>query len=203
MIFLHTGSQMVIKIVDMKRILKYLILFFCLYISIGNLIAQIDYIETRNNVGDILFNPNTDNPMFELIDESNILPYNTLCGFLIEGERYRVLEYFAQNYESDTISGATGYITIRFIVNYKGETDRYRVYETDNQYKPIKFPENITQSLLELTRKLDGWITTLDYKLDHYNCIEIEENENKKYAYDYYQYILFKIKDGQIETILP
>jgi hypothetical protein len=133
-------------------------------------------------VGDIPFDAAIDNPAFELIDEDNILPYNTICGFYIEGERYAVLNYFRENVRLDTIKGATGYITIRFIVNHKGQTDRFRVYEMDNNYKTCYFPSGIKDSLLTATKRLDGWIT-----LDK----------------DYYQYILFKMKDGQIETILP
>ncbi|MDR2914454.1 MAG: hypothetical protein LBV74_06450 [Tannerella sp.] len=186
----------------MKQNIKYLIILF-LSSSISSLIAQVGYIEKRNNVGDIVFDASTDNPKFDLIDEINILPYNSICGFLIEGERFRVLEYYCNNFKSDTIDGVTGYITIRFIVNFKGETDRFRVYEMDNKYNPCKFPDNISKSLLELTRNLDGWITLFDDKFDYYNCIEMEKNGEIKYAYDYYQYILFKMKDGQIETILP
>lgn len=197
------SNRMIKKGINMKYNLKYPTLFLFLFLSISSIMAQVDYIEKRNNVGDIPFNPDTDDSSFELIDENNILPYNMVCGFLIEGEKYRVVDYFNEKFKSDTIIGANGYITIRFIVNYKGKTDRFRVYEMDNEYRQIKFPENITQSLLELTKKIDRWITSLDYKLDRYNCIEIMDNGNKKYLYDYYQYILFKIKDGQIETILP
>lgn len=186
----------------MNQKFKFLIITL-LSLFVNGLMAQVNYIEKRNNVGDIVFDASTDNPKFELIDENEILPYNSICGFLIEGERFRVLEYYFNNFKSDTIDGVTGYITIRFIVNFRGETDRFRVYEMDNKYNPCKFPGNISNSLLELTRNLDGWITLFDDKFDRYNCIEIEKNGEIKYAYDYYQYILFKIKDGQIETILP
>ncbi len=180
-----------------------LIILFFLSVFINNTTAQTDYIEKRNNVGDIPFDSAIDDPTFELIDESNILPYNMLCGFHIKGERLRVLNYFTENFKPEPIDGVTGYITIKFIVNYKGKTNRFRVYEMDNNYQPTTFPENITKSLLELTQKLDGWITTSDFKLKRYSYIEIKRDGEQKYIYDYYQYILFKIKDGQLETILP
>ena len=165
--------------------------------------AQNNYFDTRNSVGEISFDPTIDNPTFELIDEKSILPYNTICGFHIKGERYGVLKYFFEKFKSDTIKGVTGYITIRFIVNHKGHTDRFRVFEMDSTYKPYNFPSNIRDSLLFLTKNLEGWNSTLDYKLHNYQSIKIECDSTLKYAYDYYQYILFKIKDGQIETILP
>ena len=190
-------------IIRMNRLNRSMFLYFFIFIIASHSQAQNIYTETRNNVGDILFDPKTDDPTFELIAENNILTTNTLCGFLIKGERYMVLKYFDEHFKPDVIKGVTGYITIRFIVNHKGQTDRFRMYEMDNNYKPFTFPKNITDSLLELTRKLDGWITTLNYKSNRYNYIETEVNGEKKYAYDYYQYILFKIKDGQIETVLP
>jgi len=136
-------------------------------------------------VGDIPFDPATDNPDFAICDESNVLPYNTRYGMFFDGERYGVLKYFEENYTLLPVKGQTGYITIRFLVNCKGETDRFRVYEMDKEMNETEFDEEIVQNLLRLTKALNGWKT------------HVPEPR------DYYQYLLFKLKDGRIETILP
>jgi hypothetical protein len=165
--------------------------------------AQENYFDKRNHVGDILFNPATDHPDFELLDEENIMPFNNICGFYIEGERYRVLNYFKENYKAERIEGVTGYITIRFIVNHKGQTDRFRVCEMDNDYQDFHFPPVTKNTLLTLTKNLNGWLTTLDTEFKRYKSVTTECNGQITHAYDYHQHILFKMKDGQIETILP
>lgn len=186
----------------MKAYLKY-IFSFALVLFLSEASAQENYFDKRNQVGDIPFNCATDNPDFELLDEHNILPFNNVYGFYIDGERYRVLNYFKDHFKMNPTEGANGYITIRFIVNHKGETNRFRVYEMDNTYQEFHFPTVITEKLLALTKNLDGWQTTLDTEFKRYKSVPTEQNGQIKYAYDYYQYILFKMKDGQIETILP
>jgi hypothetical protein len=140
------------------------------------------------NVGDIAFDSTTDNPAFEIIDETKVLPYNTYCGMMIEGERYRVIEYFTENFKSKIIKGETGYIIIRFLVNHKGETDRFRMHEMNDNFQQIAFDKSISAKIFDLTKKLSGWKPVID--------------KNGK-RYDYYQYLIFKMKDGLIESILP
>jgi len=179
----------------------FLFLFFCLTGNVAN--AQAIHVETRANVGDIPFDPKTDNPNFEVQNEDKILPYNTRCGMLIEGERDGVLRYFSENYREEPIEGVNGYITIRFLVNFKGETDRFRVIEMDRDYQPYKFPESVSSKLLSLTKSLSGWKTQFSRKLVHTGSLPVQGEKAHPEAYDYYQYLLFKIKDGLIETILP
>jgi hypothetical protein len=140
------------------------------------------------NVGDIAFDSATDNPAFEIIDETKVLPYNTGCGMMIEGERYRVIEYFTGNFKSKTVKGETGYIIIRFLVNHKGETDRFRMYEMNDSFQQMTFDKSISAEIFSLTKKLSGWKPVTD--------------KNGK-RYDYYQYLVFKMKNGLIENILP
>ncbi len=145
----------------------------------------------------------TDDPDFEVCNEGNVLPYNTRYGMLIEGERYRVLEYFNEKYTVEPIVGQTGYIIIRFLVNCKGETDRFRVYEMDREMEETTFEPIIRETLLKLTKELTGWIVQLPDKLVHTGGLPVSFASEHPQVYDYYQYLLFKLKDGQIETILP
>lgn len=178
-------------------------LLFFLLLLIPLLSYSQDFSEKRHNVGDIPFDFITDNPNFEVGDELRALPYNTRCGMYIEGEKYRVIRYFDENYKQEKTEGQTGYITIRFLVNYKGETDRYRIYEMDMDYQPMNFKEEISSRLMELTKALKGWKTMIPRKIVHVGGLPVAAERDHPDNYDYYQYITFKLKDGLIETILP
>jgi len=186
----------------MTNIYKIALAFLFLLLPFGYTHSQ-DFTEKRHNVGDIPFDPATDNPEFEVGDELRALPYNTRCGMDIEGEKYRIDKYFADNYKNEKTEGQNGYITIRFLVNYKGETDRFRVYEMDREYHPVKFNNEITSRLLSLTKAIKGWKTLVSRNIVHVGGLPVAKEREHPDMYDYYQYITFKLKDGLIETILP
>ncbi|MDR0726359.1 MAG: hypothetical protein LBF59_10195 [Prevotellaceae bacterium] len=164
-----------------------LIFIMVFFLNIG-LFSQTTESDYPYNVGDIAFDSTRDNPAFEVIDEKQVLPYNTKCGMMIEGERYRVVEYFSTNFKLKPIKGETGYIVIRFLVNHKGETDRYRMCEMDENTQLRTFDKSISDKIFDLTKKLSGWKPVVD--------------KNSRLR-DYYQYLVFKMKDGLIEYILP
>ena len=57
----------------------------------------------------------------------------------------------------------------------------------DNTYEQKEFDERITNQLLAITKELDGWKIL----------------PNTQEARDYYQYLIFKIDEGNILEILP
>lgn len=140
------------------------------------------------NIGDIEFDPKTDNSNFKLCFDKYVFQYfNDSNGLQYEGEKVALDKTFFGNYIDQNLFGESGLIRIRFIVNCKGETDRYRILEMDENYNQKKFNENITTQLLQITKSLKGWKP------------KIIENEN----IDYYQYLIFKVKDGNLIEILP
>ena len=73
------------------------------------------------------------------------------------------------------------------MVNCEGEAGRYRVMASDFDYQEKRFDKRIVNQLLELTKKIGKW-------------------PQKKYRSlygDYYMYLIFKIKDGQLIEVLP
>ena len=102
--------------------------------------------------------------------------------------RQEKLSYFLEHYDYPFDSNENGYIRIRFVVNCKGEIGRFSLQEMDRDYKKKRFPLEITQQLFDLVSQLDGWIP-----------MELWSNK----PIDYYVHIGFKIKNGQIEEILP
>jgi len=139
-------------------------------------------------IGDIK-KTNSDNPNFELCNgENNVKQYfNNSQGLEYYGGKTEILKEFNNNFVPSKKQNQNGIIRIRFIVNCKGETGRFRIIEADNNYKEFKFDSEITNQLLKITKALNDWIP--------------KEIRNKEI--DYYQYLIFKIANGKISEILP
>ena len=139
-------------------------------------------------IGDIAFDPKTDRADFHLCHEDHIAQYfNYAEGPNYEGEKYAILEAFRQDYQAVEDDSQTGSLRIRFVVNCRGETDRFRIMGMDKDYQPKDFRPEITDQLLDITRKLNGWKVISRHEV----------------ALDYYQYLIFKLDKGQLTQILP
>jgi hypothetical protein len=142
-------------------------------------------------VGDIPFDEKTDDPDFKLCFTDNDIRqyFNFSKGVQYKGEKPAIDQYFKENYQL-VESNQSGLIRIRFIVNCKGETGRFRMKAMDQDYQPVDFDQAITDQILRLTKEMEGWLP-----------IEMEEMNNTKW--DYYQYLIFKIDRGDIIEIMP
>jgi hypothetical protein len=80
-----------------------------------------------------------------------------------------------------------GFITIRFVVNCKGQTGNFEVYQTGDNYQIVKFEDKYVEQLLCFVKSLDGW------------KMAIYKDKN----YDYYTYFAFKIEYGKVTEIVP
>jgi hypothetical protein len=139
-------------------------------------------------VGDIYFDPKLDDPNFKLCDENRMAQYYSFGkGLQYKGEKIKINEHFKVGLKVNEQRNVTGFLTIRFIVNCEGKIGRFRVEGMDNEYSQKTFSEGLTNQLMSLTKKLDGWI--------------IGEHDGK--AYDYYQYLTFKIENGILIEIMP
>ncbi len=107
-------------------------------------------------------------------------------GMLYEGEKKALEDFFFAQYEAVPVD-QSGWIRIRFIVNCKGETGRFRLLEADENYNPMTYDARITQQLMTFTRNVKGWM------------LQYDDGRAK----DYYQYLIFKIKEGQLTDIMP
>lgn len=147
-------------------------------------------------VGDILQDPKQDDANFSIChDENQVVQYfNTSQGIQYENEKQALKKIIRQKYQPISKDGESGWIRIRFVVNCKGEAGRFRVLEADENYQPKKFDDKITNQLLEITKSLDGWQTVF------------YSNRGDKLdgvPQDYYMYLIFKLKNGQLTEILP
>jgi hypothetical protein len=163
------------------------LLLFIPLISLGQEKTEIKS-EHPNYVGDIEFNSASDNKDFELCNSKHIFQYfNIGDGLLYQGEKLAIEKEFAKKYKSEIIKNETGLIRINFVVNCKGKIDRFRLLSMGENYKEKTFVNSITEQLMSITKSLKGW-----------KGKKYKENE-----IDYYQYLIFKIENGQLKEILP
>ena len=169
----------------MTKILKFLL--FIPLISFGQEKSETKS-EYPNYVGDIEFNSEIDNKDFELCSSKHIYQYfNFGDGLVYEGEKLAIEKEFTEKYKSEIIKNETGLIRINFVVNCKGKTDRFRLISMDENYKDKVFVKSITEQLMGITKNLKGW----------------KGKKYKEREIDYYQYLIFKIENGQLKEILP
>jgi hypothetical protein len=140
-----------------------------------------------NNVGDIEADPKLDDPSFTVCRDNRIPQYYSIeSGF--EGEKPAIVAFFQKNFvKNKKHREDDGYITIRFVVNCMGQTGRFRMQEMSPDLTPKQFSPALSEQLLQLVKALQGW----------------KPGQRNGVAIDYYQYLTFKIKDGEIIEILP
>ena len=160
-----------------------LLLFLLLSCSTGLFAQQTRWVE------DIIPDSLLDDPTFKICNnEDQVIQYfNNSNGMEYDGDKPALTDIFQKQYKPVVSNGQTGLIRIRFIVNCNGEAGRFRVLCSDLNYLPLKFDSKITDQLLAITKSLKGWKPKLW----------------KEMKVDYYQYLIFKIKDGNLIAILP
>lgn len=83
----------------------------------------------------------------------------------------------------------SGFLTVRFVVNCKGEKGNYEILATDKNYQETKFDREITDKALNFVKGLTIWGRGF-----------------WKYSsqpQDYYAFITFKFDNGKITEIIP
>jgi hypothetical protein len=162
-------------------------LFVIMITSGTTVFAQTSVDSFPENTGDIAYNAALDDSSFTLCNSKVVFQYYNTASYYKDHKR-AIEHYFKSHYHPTApTTRETGYLTIRFIINCSGKTDRFRVYELDANYQPFQFDKSISSQLLKLTKELQGW----------------QPPVYKNIVYDSYQYITFKLVKGTIECILP
>ena len=146
-----------------------------------------------SSIGNIEFNPDLDKKDFQLCNPKyDIQYYYWKKDANYEKDKGVIEKEFKEKYKPKNVKKESGLIRIRFIINCKGETDRFRILSMDENYQVKSFDKSISDQLLQISKNLRGWIPK-----------NFTSKTNEVFSYDYYQYLIFKIKDGQITEILP
>lgn len=140
------------------------------------------------SVGDIEADSKQDDPAFKICYGEAFLKqyFNYSQGLQYEGEMLKIKEQFEQAYVPVEVD-ESGWVRIRFVVNCRGESGRFRMICSNEHYESRDFDSRITDQLMSITKSLDGWKP-------------LPDSENPE---EYYQYLIFKIDNGDIIEILP
>jgi len=139
-------------------------------------------------VGDSKINLQIDTADFQLCNSESVVKqyFHFDKGLQYEGEKKELEAHFKRHYVP-VKSEQSGLVRIRFIVNCKGETGRFRIIGSDLDYNEQVFNNEIVSQLLHITQSLKGWAV-------------LSKRDKPK---DYYQYLIFKIVKGDLIDIMP
>lgn len=144
-----------------------------------------------NHVGDILYDSTLDVTPTGFMPCSKDYSYQYYNfesnGLQYKGEKPQLVKEIKANYEVPLDSSENGYITIRFVVNCKGQSGYYRVKQFDNNYIEKSFSKELLNNLTLSVMNLKNW-----------NIKKYRER-----PMDYHQYLTFKLENSQIKSIVP
>lgn len=141
-----------------------------------------------HTVGELLPNETTEESSFQICGpQDRIVQYYAFDEKTYTGEKKAIVDHFHRFFTANPSHTDSGLLRIRFVVNCKGESGRFHLLGMDTNYQEKSFDPELSTSLLEITKSLDGW----------------KAMEVKGRSYDYYQYLIFKIEDGRLIEIMP
>ncbi|MCB0663673.1 MAG: hypothetical protein KDC24_13085 [Saprospiraceae bacterium] len=96
-------------------------------------------------------------------------------------------QYVQERLDPELLGEASGYLTLRFVINCEGQAGRFTTDEADLDFQPKKFKSALINHFYNILQSNKDWKA----------CIIKGE------ARDAYTYISFKLKDGELVEILP
>ncbi|WP_350293541.1 hypothetical protein [uncultured Croceitalea sp.] len=139
-------------------------------------------------VGDITANIKVDTLNFkECYGGQNISQYYAFNDKPYKNGKSHLKEYFVENLNQENFKSFNGLIRIRFIVNCKGETGRYRIHAMNWKYEKQELKIKQKSSIITCLNSYG------DFKL----------LSNNEFPQNYYFYIILKIEEGLIQELLP
>jgi hypothetical protein len=101
---------------------------------------------------------------------------------------YQILKEWKAFYKNvEGVKSPTGFLTIRFFVNCKGEPCCFRFYELDKNYKKTTYSEDLKSQMTAFMNQLGGW-----------KLAKLKDTPT-----NYYYYLTFKIQDNDFKTVAP
>jgi hypothetical protein len=130
-------------------------------------------------------------PEMQLCDTNfHIFQYYNI-GAKNEKSSQQILAEWAQFFKQPTGFKESGFLTVRFIVNCKGEPRVHKFYEMDLNYQKKTFPDTLKTQIWAFVQQLGGFKKGI-YKYKETN-----------YEVNYYYYFIFKIRNGVFESVAP
>ncbi len=119
-----------------------------------------------------------------LTDKWKFQYYSFKTKYPISSEKLTAKVNKTLAYKPKTLNG---FVTVRFVVNCKGQTGNFEIYQINNNYEIVKFEDKYIEQILIFVKTLENW------KIATY----------KGQKLDYYTYLSFKIENGKVIEIVP
>jgi hypothetical protein len=156
---------------------------FFVTVIIGLLIINVA--ASAQSVGDIAFDPKTDDPKFELCDRNWVWQGYELKTKMDETSLTVERELKSNFRTHPNWSNQNAIVRIRFIVNCHGAADRFRVLALDFDLKQIEIDESLKAHLVSIARQLQWPVRRAQSR-----------------SVDYYHYFSVKITNGRITDVM-
>jgi hypothetical protein len=138
-----------------------------------------------DNVGDILFDPTSDDQNFMLCDSTKVISGRSSLSFSDNGST--VAEVCLKNFKfQPAYASFSGYVIVRFIVNCQKETGRFRIQTLAEDFSSKECPLALQNHLSSIVQGLKSW----------------KDRGTRGRGADRSKYINFKITNGKIENVL-
>ncbi|MGO3182557.1 MAG: hypothetical protein ACTIJ9_06960 [Aequorivita sp.] len=127
------------------------------------------------------------NDVYELCDAESIYHVHHGAsdkGYAVNKKQFR--DVILSSYKNENYTDS-GYLNFRFLVSCEGNPGWFETIQVDSNFNTTHFSKGLVSQLRNLTAQPENW-----------NVITIEDN-----PVDYYMYVSYKLKDGEITEILP
>lgn len=160
--------------------MKYFVFALLILVSCREAPTASSTISYPDHIGDTPYDPDYDDPNFTFCDSTNVQHSRSRIAYR---GGYRALEEeFDKAYKKMDIDNSfSGYFFIRFAVNCKNETGRFRWQIVDNNNQKTLCPKNLEENIITIAKNLNGW-----------NAVSY----NGK-PLDGYTFLIVKIQNGQ------
>ena len=141
--------------------------------------------QLNHRVGDIDFDDSLDDPAFELCNEDLVQQDYSGIGADYRGGKKAIKKELLGKLQEKAHFKGSGLLTLRFVVNCKGETGRFRAKAIDGEIQEKEVLQEQVELLENLVANLEQW----------------QPGFWKGRKFDSYYQINLKINNGQITDI--
>lgn len=149
------------------------------------LILFIHAAAAAQSVGEIAFDPQTDDPKFQLCNPNWVWQGYQLKTKQDETSIMVANEFRTKFKRNDAWKNENGLIRIRFLVNCNGNADRFRLLELDSDLKPMQFSNDLKAHVLSIAKGI-SW----------------PSRRARQQTVDYYHFFSIRIVNGEISDIV-
>jgi hypothetical protein len=151
-------------------------LFFCVFSFVA---------ASSQDVGNIAFDPGTDDPKFELCNPAKVWQGYHLKTMMDETPINVNREVKAKFVPRAEWKGENGIIRVRFIVNCNGAADRFRLLELGFDLNEKQFSDDLRAHVISIAKEIQWPV-----------------RRARQQTVDYYHYFSIRITDGQLKDVI-